>query len=92
MTARALLWASGLTASAVAHAAVAGILVATLKPEPVTEQPTPRSKLDVEAYELERTAAQQTQPEAESAPEARKGMAAPSTRPARMPAEAISMT
>lgn len=70
MSGRALLWAAGLGGSVAAHAAVAGLLLVALRPDPVTEQPTPQSRLDVKAYDLERTAAKEAPPPSEAASEA----------------------
>ncbi len=64
MTGAPVRWALALAGSLLAHAAlIAGLLVA-LRPDPVPDQPSPESKLDVAAYTLERSEARVAQPDA----------------------------
>ena len=60
-------WAAGLALSALVHAGGYGALMLAVRPDRVDEQPTPPSKLDVQSYQLDRTEAQERQPEAEAA-------------------------
>ncbi|MEX0339958.1 MAG: DUF4384 domain-containing protein [Arenibacterium sp.] len=73
MSARLPHWGAGLIVSLVAHLGAGTALLAALQPEPVNEQPSPSSELEVEAYSLQRDKAQQSQPESEAAPEADAG-------------------
>lgn len=66
-------WGAGIVLSVIAHLGAGTILLAALRPDPVAEQSSPRSELEVEAYSLKRDKAQQRQPEAEVAPEAERG-------------------
>ncbi|MFC4669179.1 hypothetical protein ACFO5X_11485 [Seohaeicola nanhaiensis] len=63
-------WAAGLAISALVHVGGYGALALAVKPDPVEEQPLPPSKLDVQAYQLDRTVAQEARPDAEAAAEA----------------------
>lgn len=91
-------WTAGLAVSALLHAGGYGALALAVKPEPVEDQPLPPSKLDVQAYQLDRTEAQQARPETEAAPEEQAQGAAVAqgvipqsqARPAEAPAEPLA--
>ena len=70
MTARAAIWAAGLGASALTHGAALALLLNAADPDPIPDQPTPASKLDVQAYQLDRTEAREAPPDPQTAPEA----------------------
>lgn len=67
MTARPVIWAAGLVGSVVAHGGVFALLLIAIRPEPLTEQPMPTSEMEVQAYQLDRTKAEQQQPESQKA-------------------------
>ncbi|MBL4767764.1 MAG: hypothetical protein JKY94_08630 [Rhodobacteraceae bacterium] len=62
MTSRVALWTGGVAGSALVHGAVLGLVLMAVDPEPVTEQPMPTSEIEVRAYQLDRTAAQEQRP------------------------------
>ena len=62
MTSRAALWAGGMAGSALVHGGVLAILLTTMDPDPVTEQPMPTSEIEVQAYQLDRTTAREQRP------------------------------
>ncbi len=69
MTGAPVRWALALVGSLLAHAAlIAGLLVA-LRPDPVPDQPTPETRLDIAAYTLERSEARAAIPDAPAAAE-----------------------
>lgn len=69
-------WVLGLIASAVVHVAAAAGLMAALQPEPIKDQPTPSSRLNVEAQQVTRSdAAEQAPPTEKTAEGATKGAA-----------------
>jgi len=70
MMGRAGLWTAGISGSVLAHAGAFALLMVVLRPDPVPDQPMPASKLDVEAYRLDRTEARQSLPEPEAARQA----------------------
>ena len=79
MTSRASIWGAGLVASGLAHAAMAGALVFSLRPDDLVKQPTPQSSLTMAAQRLNRSQAIPQQPEGEAAAEAdpqQEGLAA----------------
>ncbi len=59
------IWALGLIGSVVAHVGLLALLIFAIQPNPVTDQPLPTSELEVQAYQLDRTEAQEQQPESE---------------------------
>ncbi|MFT7595635.1 MAG: hypothetical protein ACI8R4_002965 [Paracoccaceae bacterium] len=61
------IWAAGLVGSVVAHGGVFALLMVAIRPEPVTEQPMPTSEMEVQAYQMDRTEAQQQLPESQKA-------------------------
>ncbi|WP_264214483.1 DUF4384 domain-containing protein [Leisingera thetidis] len=63
------IWALGLAASALVHAAGAGALLISLVPGPVPQQPAPQSRLDLQAHRIPRSEAVPQAPESEQAPE-----------------------
>ncbi|MDK3074826.1 DUF4384 domain-containing protein [Sedimentitalea sp. JM2-8] len=67
MTGRTAIWIAGLGASVTLHVAAIGALPVLLKPDPITQQQPPRSELDVQAYQLDRSQARRHQPDAEAA-------------------------
>lgn len=74
MTQRALLWAIGAGTSLAFHAALLGGLVLSVEPDPVPQQPMPEARLNIEAYEVDRSEArQETASTEEARPETAKG-------------------
>lgn len=67
MTGRVGLWVAGAAGSILAHGVLLGVLIVALRPEPVTEQTMPTSELEIDAYQLDRTQAQERRPIAEAA-------------------------
>ncbi|MEX0305226.1 MAG: DUF4384 domain-containing protein [Leisingera sp.] len=63
------IWALGLAASALVHAAGAGALLISLTPDPVPQQPNPESSLNLQAHRIPRTEAVPQTAEGEQAPE-----------------------
>ncbi|WP_424979492.1 DUF4384 domain-containing protein [Leisingera sp. S232] len=57
MTRAPAIWALGLAASALVHAAGAGALLISLAPDPLLQQPTPESSLSLQSHRIPRTAA-----------------------------------
>lgn len=55
-------WGVGIAASLAAHALAIYALMVALRPDPVTEQPMPAGELDVQAYQLDRSQAQERPP------------------------------
>lgn len=100
MSRQPLIWAGGLAASVLAHGVLLGLLLMTIRPGPVPEQPPPETRLNVEAHRLERVAAQERAPEADPAREGAAEAAAVDAgaiprgraRPATAPAEAAQAT
>ncbi|WP_027260182.1 DUF4384 domain-containing protein [Leisingera aquimarina] len=73
------IWALGLAASALVHAAGAGALLISLIPEPVPQQPNPESNLNLQAHRIPRSKAVHRAPEGEQASESQaqsQGLAA----------------
>ena len=60
-------WAVGAMASLAAHALAIFALMVALRPDPVTEQPLPPGELDVQAYRLDRSQAQERPPPSQTA-------------------------
>ncbi|TDK53032.1 hypothetical protein, partial [Antarcticimicrobium luteum] len=69
MSRRPLIWTAGAGASVLVHGALAGLLLMAILPGPLEEQAQPETRLDVDAYQLERVAAAERQPQTEAAPE-----------------------
>ncbi|MFT4959955.1 MAG: hypothetical protein ACI92Z_001032 [Paracoccaceae bacterium] len=65
MTSRGALWAGGVAGSALVHGVVLGLLLIAVDPEPVTEQAMPTSEIEVQAYQLDRTTAQEQSPQSQ---------------------------
>lgn len=65
MSRQALIWAAGLAASAALHAGAAAALIWAVRPDPVEDQPTPQTRMEVQAYQVDRTRAQQATPDGE---------------------------
>ncbi|KIC06510.1 hypothetical protein RA19_25375, partial [Leisingera sp. ANG-M1] len=63
------IWAQGLAASALVHAAGAGALLISLVPDPVPHQPNPESALNLQAHRIPRSEAVPQAAEGEQAPE-----------------------
>ena len=63
------LWILGLLVSAGAHVVAGLVLWNALQPEPIDEQPTPESELQVESQQIERRDAQTSTPDADPAAE-----------------------
>ncbi|KIC24032.1 hypothetical protein RA24_20840, partial [Leisingera sp. ANG-M6] len=73
------IWALGLAASALVHAAGAGALLISLTPDPLPQQPTPESSLNLQAHRIPRSEAVPQAAEGEQAPESQaqsQGLAA----------------
>lgn len=69
MSRHPVIWAGGLAASVLVHGVLVGLVLLTIRPGPVPEQPPPETRLNVEAHRLERVAAQERAPEADPAQE-----------------------
>lgn len=77
MTGRAIVtWPVALAASAAVHVGAGAILVAALAPEAVTQQPVPESRMELAAYDVDRTTAEPTAPDADVAREGQPDAAA----------------
>ena len=59
------LWALGLIGSVAAHVGLLALLIFTVQPDPISDQPLPTSELEVQAYQLDRVDAQEQQPQSE---------------------------
>ena len=67
MTDTPVIWGvSGLSSLAL-HGVAAGVLLWAIQPDPVPVQPTPETELQLSTYQVERTQAQESTPEGESA-------------------------
>ena len=62
-------WVLGIGASVLIHLGAGAGLMAALQPEPVTDQPTPQSRLNVEAQQVERSEAAAQTPDSDAAEE-----------------------
>lgn len=74
-------WALGLAASALVHAGGAAALLISLTPNPLPQQPTPESSLNLQAHRIPRSEAVPQAPQGEQAPESQaqsQGLAASS--------------
>ncbi len=60
------IWALGIAASVLVHLGAGAALLAALAPEPVEDQPTPSSRLQVEAQEVTRSEANEQAPSADA--------------------------
>lgn len=67
MTRRPIIWVGGVTGSVLAHAGFATVLLWTLHPEPVQQQPSPQSELQMQAHRLPHSKAARQQPIADPA-------------------------
>ncbi|UWQ81379.1 DUF4384 domain-containing protein (plasmid) [Leisingera sp. S132] len=79
MTRAPAIWALGLSASALVHAAGAGALLISLTPDPLPQQPTPESSLNLQAHRIPRSEAVPQTAESEQASESKgqtQGLAA----------------
>ena len=63
---QALTWGAGLGISLIAHAALAGFVLITVKPEPLDEQPQMSGKLRVQSETVERQDAAAEPPPSEA--------------------------
>ena len=70
MIARSAIWAAGLAGSCLAHAAIAGALLISLRPDPLVDQPTPQSSLTMAAQRLNRSQAIPQETQGQPAPQA----------------------
>ena len=78
MTALRIAWPAGLLASALINAGALAVLAAFLAPAPLPEPPRPETELEVTAYRLDRTRAEETAPQADPAtPAEARGDTAP---------------
>ena len=62
-------WGLGIAASVLVHLGAGAGLMAALQPDPVVDQPTPQSQLNVEAQQVERSEAAAQAPDTEAATE-----------------------
>lgn len=77
---RPALWSIGLAGSLLGNVALVALIAAALDPQPVTEQPAPSTKLDVQAQVLPRVAAREQRPDSPAATEGdQKGADLPSS-------------
>lgn len=67
MTSRPAIWALGCAASVLLHLGAGVGLVAALQPQPIEDQPTPETRLNVDAQEVRRTQAVAQEPSADKA-------------------------
>lgn len=65
MNKRGVQWALGLAGSFAAHGAILALLLVTIQPDPIKDQPMPSSELEVQAYQLDRTEASEQKPESQ---------------------------
>lgn len=63
----AVTWGAGLALSVVAHAGMAAVLLWAIQPEPVQDQPVPETRMQLSAYQVERSEARPAEPQAETA-------------------------
>lgn len=68
MTAPALRWAFGLAISLAAHGAAGFGFYWALRPDPVTDQPVPATRMEMQTYRIDRAQARETEPDAEATP------------------------
>jgi len=61
------IWLGGVTGSALLHLGFAALLLWSLRPEPVDQQPSPQSELQMQAYRVPRSEAVPQQPQADPA-------------------------
>lgn len=83
MTRYPAIWLGGVAGSALAHLGFAALLVWSLRPDPVDQQPSPQSELQMQAYRVPRTEAVPQAPKSDpvAQSEARgEGVAAGSVR------------
>lgn len=66
MTRAPIIWTGAVAASLTAHAAAAAVLVWITTPDDVPEQSTPETRLQLAAFQVPRTEAAQTEPDADS--------------------------
>ncbi|NIZ62575.1 hypothetical protein DL239_16510 [Sedimentitalea sp. CY04] len=57
MTRSPAIWLGGLSGSALAHLGFAAVLMWSMRPDPVDQQPSPQSELQLQAYRVPRTEA-----------------------------------
>ncbi|TDE37517.1 DUF4384 domain-containing protein [Antarcticimicrobium sediminis] len=67
MSRRPLVWAAGLGASMLAHGGLLGLVLMTIRPGQMEDQPQPETRLDVQAYQLDRVEAPERRPDTEAA-------------------------
>lgn len=60
-------WIAGVAGSIVAHAAMLALVMWSVQPDPVVEQPMPSSEIEVQAYQLKRTSAREKHPDSPAA-------------------------
>ena len=64
MTSASATWGSGIGLSLAAHLAAAGLLAVMLQPDPITDQPQPKSQLTIETQDVTRSQAKADAPQA----------------------------
>lgn len=75
--------AAGACGSVLAHVAMLSILAVTMRPDPVAQQQTPKTDLDIQAYQLDRVKVPERQPDRERAKSANAN--APTVAPGAIP-------
>lgn len=61
------IWLGGVTGSALLHLGLAALLLWSLRPDPVDQQPSPQSELQMQSYRVPRSEAVPQQPQADPA-------------------------
>lgn len=67
MSKSAIIWGMALAASVSAHGAVAYILYLSTRPGDIPEQPVPETQMELAAYQVQRSTARETAPDADQA-------------------------
>ncbi|WP_372571957.1 DUF4384 domain-containing protein [Ruegeria jejuensis] len=67
MTRNPLIWLAGIAISLAAHLAVGAVLLWSLEPETMPDQPVPESRMQLSAYQVERSEARPATPDSETA-------------------------
>lgn len=62
-----IIWGVGLVLSVALHIAGAGVLLWSIEPDPVVEQPVPETRMQLSAHQVKQSDAVETQPEADAA-------------------------
>ncbi|WIY27810.1 DUF4384 domain-containing protein [Parasedimentitalea psychrophila] len=73
MTRHPAIWFAGLSGSVLAHLGFAAVLLWSLQPDPVDQQPSPQSELQLQSYRVPRTEAVPQRPAADPAAQSEAG-------------------